>query len=68
MVGGILMAYEFSCKDYAGMGTCPGSFIANTQEELWKHIELHAITAHQENPAAWSAEERKQIKDLIRTA
>jgi hypothetical protein len=64
--GGREMSYSFSCKDYPGMGTCPGSFIAGTEEELWRHIELHGKLAHQEDPAAWSQEERAQIKRVIR--
>lgn len=61
------MAYSYRCADYPGMGTCPGFFVADTQEELWRHVELHGATAHQENPAAWSVKERQQIRDLIRT-
>ena len=61
------MAYSFSCNDYPGMETCRGSFVAETEEELWRHIELHGKLAHQEDPAAWSPEEREQIKHLIRT-
>lgn len=44
------MAYSYRCKDYPGMDACPGSFTAET--ELWKHIELHAAIAHQENPSS----------------
>jgi len=39
-------AYSYACKDYPGMEGCPGSFKAQTEAELWKHIELHAATAH----------------------
>lgn len=60
------MGYSFSCKDYPGMGICPGSFVAETEEELCRHIELHGKLAHQEDPAAWSREEKDQIKRLIR--
>jgi hypothetical protein len=47
------------------MESCPASFTSETELELWKHIELHAATAHQENPGAWSIEDRQQIKKLI---
>lgn len=50
------------------MEKCPGSFTTETQEELWKHLELHAAAAHQEDPEAWSPEERQQIRELIRTS
>jgi predicted small metal-binding protein len=60
------MPYSYRCGDYPGMEACLGSFTAETEAELWKHIELHAATAHQENPAQWSPEEREQIKTLIR--
>ena len=59
------MAYSYRCAEYPGMESCPGSFTAETEAELWKHIELHAATAHQENPAKWSPEERLQMEKLI---
>lgn len=48
------------------MENCPASFTTETEEELWRHIELHGAAAHHEDPAAWSDEERQQIRDLIR--
>jgi len=48
------------------MEACPGSFTAETEAELWKHIELHASTAQQEDPAKWSPEDRQAVKNLIR--
>jgi len=48
------------------MEGCPGSFTAATEEELWKHLELHGREAHGENPDDWSEQERRQISDLIR--
>jgi hypothetical protein len=60
------MVYSYRCGDYPGMESCPGSFAAETEEELWKHIELHAAIAHQESPDKWSAEERQQMEKLIR--
>jgi Protein of unknown function (DUF1059) len=59
------MAYSYSCKDYPGMEACPASFTAETEAELWKHIELHALAAHQEHPEQWAPEDREQIKKLI---
>ena len=60
------MAHSYNCRDYPGMGSCPGSFTAESEAELWKHIELHAAEAHQEDPSAWSADDRRQIKQIIR--
>jgi hypothetical protein len=48
------------------MEACPASFTAETEAELWKHIEMHATTAHQENPAQWSSEDREQMEKLVR--
>ncbi|WP_348774920.1 DUF1059 domain-containing protein [Sinorhizobium fredii] len=62
----VAMAYSYRCKDYPGMEACPASFAAETEAELWKHIELHGATAHQKNPEKWSSEDRQQIENLIR--
>ncbi len=59
------MARSYKCGDYPGMEACPASFTAETEAELWKHIELHAATAHKENPKQWSGQERQQMKKLI---
>ena len=48
------------------MEACPGHFFAETQDELWKLMELHASVAHQEDPAAWTVEDRAQLKTLIK--
>ena len=60
------MAYSYSCKDFPGMESCPGSFTAGTEAELMKHVELHAREAHGEDPAKWSAEDRAGVKGIIR--
>ena len=49
------------------MEECPGQFTAETEDELWKLIELHASIAHGEDPAAWPAEDVTQLKALIKT-
>jgi hypothetical protein len=64
--GGATMAFSYRCADYPGMEACPASFTAETEAELWKHIELHGATAHGENPEHWSPDDRQQIKKLIR--
>lgn len=60
------MPYTYKCADYPGMEECPGTFTVETQDELWQHIELHGATAHDEDPSAWSEEERRQIREVIR--
>jgi predicted small metal-binding protein len=61
------MAYTYRCADFLGMESCPAAFTAETEDELWRHIELHAKLAHQENPEKWSDEDRRQMKDVITT-
>jgi len=48
------------------MEACPGRFEAESEEELWKHIELHAKAAHEEDPASWPSEETAKVKSLIK--
>jgi predicted small metal-binding protein len=48
------------------MEQCPGSFVAASEEEVLKHVELHAREAHGEDPAKCSEEEAHMVKDLIR--
>lgn len=50
------------------MDACPGSFTAEAEAELWKHIELHAAIAHQENPEQWSPEDPQQVKKIIQAS
>ncbi|MEM7224402.1 MAG: DUF1059 domain-containing protein [Pseudomonadota bacterium] len=60
--------YTYACKDYPGMEACPGQFVAETKDELWQLMALHAQIAHQEDPSAWSKDEIAQAKALIKTA
>ena len=59
--------YSYACKDYPGMEACLGRFYAATEEEVWRHMELHASLAHQEDPAAWTAEDWEYLKGLVKT-
>lgn len=59
--------YSYACKDYPGMESCSGLFYAESEEEVWQHMELHASVAHQENPAEWSAEDKAYLKGLIKS-
>jgi len=58
--------YSYACRDCQGMETCAGRFYAETEEEVWRHMELHASMAHQEDPTAWSDEDVDYLKSLIR--
>ena len=49
------------------MEACPAHFHAETKDELWKLIELHASVAHGEDAATWPAEDIAQLKALIKT-
>ena len=59
--------YAYACKDFPGMEACSAHFHAETHDELWKIIELHAQLAHGENASAWPAEDIAQLKALIKT-
>ena len=59
--------YSYACKDYPGMEACPGHFVAETEDEVRKIMELHASDAHDEDPSAWSDEDKAYLKTLIKT-
>ena len=59
------MAYTYRCKDFPGMEDCPGSFTAETEDEVMKLVELHATIAHDEDPAQWSQDDRELVAKLI---
>ena len=60
--------YSYACKDYPGMEACPGYVVAETENEVWKVMELHAAVAHGEDPTAWNDEDRTYLKTLIKAA
>ena len=60
------MPYSYNCREYPGMEACPGSFVAGSEVEVWKHVELHGREAHGEDPSEWSEDEIQTIKGLIR--
>lgn len=63
------MRYSYACADFPGAESCPGSFTAATQEELWKLIEVHGVEAHGMNKLdEWSDDDRQQVQDLIHSA
>jgi len=57
--------YSYACSDYPEMDSCPSQFTSETKEELWKHIELHAVQAHGEDPSSWTSEDRGFLDTLI---
>ncbi len=59
--------HSYACKDYPGMDACPGYFVAETEDEIWKLMELHASVAHGEKPGEWSDEDRKYLETLIKS-
>ncbi len=61
------MAFTYACSDYPGMAPCPGKFTAGTEDELWEHIELHALVVHGKDPTEWSDDDRSTIQALITT-
>ncbi|MDE0728246.1 MAG: DUF1059 domain-containing protein [Alphaproteobacteria bacterium] len=53
------------------LGQCPavpGYVAAETEDEVWKLMELHAVVAHGEDPSAWSDDDRAFLKTLIKPA
>lgn len=58
--------YLYACKDYPGMEACPGMVVAETEDEVWKLMELHASVAHGEDPSAWTNADRAYLKTLIK--
>ena len=61
-------AFSYACRDCEGMEACPASVVAETKEEVWKLIELHAQVAHNENPSDWDGETREYLATLIKPA
>ena len=59
--------HSYACKDYPEMEACPGYFVAETEDEIWKLMELHASVAHGEDPGEWSDEDRKYLETLIKS-
>ncbi len=59
--------YSYACKDYPGMEACPGQFVAETEEEVMKLMELHAVVAHGEDPSEWSDEDKAYFKTFIKS-
>jgi predicted small metal-binding protein len=63
----MMTTYSYACRDYPGMEACPGHFVAESEAEVWQLMELHARIAHGEDPAAWSEDDRAELKKLIKS-
>ncbi len=59
--------YTYACRDCEGMEACPASFTAETEDELWQLMGLHARIAHQEDPKDWDRETVDYLKTLVKT-
>lgn len=59
-------AYSYACRDCEGMEACPASVTAQTKDEVWQLMGLHARVAHDENPDDWDHETRVYLEGLIR--
>ena len=59
--------FSYACKDYPETESCPGHFVAETEDEIWKLMELHASVAHGEDPGKWSNGDREYLKTLIKS-
>jgi len=60
-------SYSYACADCEGMAACPGKVVAETEDEVWKLMELHAKVAHDEDANEWDDETRSYLKTLIKT-
>ncbi len=59
-------AYSYACRECEGMETCPASIVSESRDELWRHMELHALLAHQEDAEKWDVQTRTYLDTLIR--
>lgn len=59
-------SFSYACKEYPGMESCPGKVVAQTEDEVWKLMELHAVIAHGEDPSSWTDEDRADLAKLIK--
>ena len=57
------VAKQITCRE-AGMD-CPGQFKVETEDELMKHVEMHAKVAHPDLRV--TPEFQRQLKSLVKT-
>jgi predicted small metal-binding protein len=49
------------------MEACPGKLVAETEDEVWELMGLHAKIAHGEDANKWDDETVTYLKTLIKT-
>jgi predicted small metal-binding protein len=59
------MAKSLACADL-GMADCPGNFTVETQDELMKHLQMHAGIAHPD--LEMTPELQAQMQGLVKTS
>ena len=59
-------AFSYACRDCEGMEACPASMVAETEDELWQLMKLHAQVAHSETPADWDKATIEYIGTLVK--
>jgi len=62
-----MTVYSYACADCEGMEACPAKVVAETEDEVWKLMELHAKIAHDEDASKWDVETRAYLKMLIKS-
>jgi hypothetical protein len=60
------MAYSYACADCDGMEACSGEVVAETEDEFWKLMGMHAKIAHDEDASQWDDETLAYLKSLIK--
>lgn len=56
------MAYSIRCADSGA--DCPGAFTTDSEDELMKHVQMHAAEAHPE--MQMTPEMAEQVKALVK--
>jgi len=61
-----MTGYSYACADCEGMEACPAKVVAETEEEVWELMKLHAKIAHDEDASEWDDETQTYLKTLIK--
>jgi hypothetical protein len=61
-----MTTYSYACADCEGMETCPAKITVETENELWKLVELHALVAHDVVAGVWDDETRAYLESLFK--
>ena len=63
-----MTTYTYACADCEGMETCSAKITVETENELWKLVELHALVAHEEDAGKWDDDTRAYLKTLVKVS